>query len=45
VEVGSHGELGQEVRAAERREADTRRDRIAQAMWAQYKATLQERSM
>jgi hypothetical protein len=35
---GDKGELGGSISAAERREADARRDVIANAMWAQYTA-------
>ena len=37
-ERGDEGELGGQVGAAERREADERREQIAQTMWASYEA-------
>jgi hypothetical protein len=45
VEAHDTSELGTgQVTPHERERANLRRDRIAQAMWAQYQSTLQERA-
>jgi hypothetical protein len=45
LQPGMAGELATgEARAVERARANTRRDNIANAMWAQYQAEIQQRA-